>query len=452
MERDRNEYPIELRHGLEFRSKIKVRAFLRKKEALIDRDPLTKELKRKLETWDPPKNLTEEILLLTKKLENKWAVRIGFKRVSYIWSGPFVQPYSDYSDSDDPLIIGHDYFRGTEVLKAHRLNSETIGFDIGIFPFYEGSNDCEIRAVRGDSERAGLERGDVITKFDGVEIKTRSDFFRLLKQKFPGDTVRLSIRRNGELLEKQILTKPKYFRARNIVPTDDKLLIEMDLNLVDKGEDAKFLKKSVLSLIDRCLEQRKREGRKPVMIGEPEELSFLYHCKDKTFQNYLRWYDDNIGSDYQKPNGYSFRAIAYGENVLRRHPELYEDTMKEIANRTKIIRSTRGEKVLKGVVGEPVEGEDAVEKGVIAIYKAIHRKPYPSRKTRLKKYNCPTHGVSCPSMGCPYAKKWMKDFNKRMMLFKPLYTTDPAVLPQVIGEGRSHSKRKPTADQQSNTK
>lgn len=128
--------------------------------------------------------------------------------------------------------------------------------------------------------------------------------------------------------------------------------------------------------------------------------------------------------------------------------------MAGIAKRTKVVRTARGERVLKGVAGDHIKGEDSVEKSVKVIYKAIHRKPYPSKKTKLKEYNCPTHKDKdlCPKEDCPYLKSFMKDFNKAMMQFKPLYTTDPADLPQVIGEGRSHSKRKPTADQQSNTK
>jgi hypothetical protein len=212
--------------------------------------------------------------------------------------------------------------------------------------------------------------------------------------------------------------------------------------------DAKIVKKQLWSVIEANLQVS--AAKSPAW--ESQTCSFVYSIrKEKTFQDYLRWYDWAIGTDYQKPDGYSFRAIALLNDIWLNHPELYENAKEEIANRTKIIQSTRGERVLKGVVGEPVKGEDNVEKAVKLIYNAIHRKPYPSKKTKQKNYNCPVHGVECPSM-CRYLKKWMKDFNRRMMLFKPLYTTDPADLPQVIGEGRSHSKRKPTADQQSKTK
>jgi hypothetical protein len=240
----------------------------------------------------------------------------------------------------------------------------------------------------------------------------------------------------------------------NRFASEDRLFIGLDLNLIDSN-DARFIKKTVWSIIKRYLAKRKEEGKKKRILDEPKELLFIYDCREQTFQNYLRWYDLNIGTDYQKPNGSSFREIAFCEYMQRNHRELYGDIKERIVHRTKVIRSTKGERVLKGVIGEAnkeaVKREDAVGKGVKAIYGAIHRKAYPSKKTKQKEYNCPVHGSLCRE-DCSYLKQFMKDFNRRMMLFKPLNTTDPAVLPQVIGEGRSHSKRKPTADQQSNTK
>lgn len=214
--------------------------------------------------------------------------------------------------------------------------------------------------------------------------------------------------------------------------------------------DAKTVKKQLWSIVEANLQIN--SAKSPTW--ESEACSFLYSIRrEETFHNYLRWYDLAIGADYQKPTGYSFRAIALLNNIWLKHPELYEDAKEEIANRTKIIRSTRGETVLKGVVGEgePGEGDDMVGRAVKVIYNAIHRKPYPSKKSKQKEYNCPAHGVKCAA-NCSYLKSFMKAFNKRTMLFKPLYTIDPAVLPQVIGERRSGSKRKPTADQQSNIK
>jgi len=189
--------------------------------------------------------------------------------------------------------------------------------------------------------------------------------------------------------------------------------------------DERAVKKLIWSIIENNLQ--KERTKKP--HDEFKECGFLYHLRDeKTFQNYLRWYDLH----FEKPH-FTFRAIAFIEYVFRNYPDKYESTMTEIAKRTKIVRTARGERILKGVVGEHIKGEDAVEKGVKLIYSAIHRKPY-LQKTKQRDYNCPTHGVSCPTMECPYLKSFMKDYNRRNVLFLPLHTTDPRTLSQVIGE------------------
>lgn len=53
--------------------------------------------------------------------------------------------------------------------------------------------------VQNDSaaSNAGIETGDVITKFDGEDIESYKDFLTKLYSKKPGDTVKLTINRNG---------------------------------------------------------------------------------------------------------------------------------------------------------------------------------------------------------------------------------------------------------------
>jgi hypothetical protein len=206
-------------------------------------------------------------------------------------------------------------------------------------------------------------------------------------------------------------------------PAPGHLYVDIDLRTLDLN-DAREVKKQVWEIVKTHLLKGRQENESPLL---PKELRFVYHCGEETFRNYLRWYDLHIGTDYQTPNGFSFRAIACCESVLRDRPEEYEDAKKMVANRTKVVHSRKGEWVLKGVVGAPVKGEDAVEKGVKAIYGAIHGKPYPLRKTKQEDYDCPTHGNSCPK-GCSYMKEFMKEFNRRHMLFKPLFTMDPAKL------------------------
>lgn len=113
----------------------------------------------------------------------------------------------------------------------------------------------------------------------------------------------------------------------------------------------------------------------------------------------------------------------------------------KIPQRTKEVRSIKGKRILKGVIGDPIKGEDAVANGVKIIYRAIHRKPYPSKKITQKEYNCPTHGVLC-SVDCSYKIDFMKDFNRRYMLFKPMHTLSPEVLEQVVDDEITPKQKK----------
>ena len=47
------------------------------------------------------------------------------------------------------------------------------------------------------ASKAGIQAGDVITQFDGKDIESYKDFLTQLYSKNPGDTVKLTINRNG---------------------------------------------------------------------------------------------------------------------------------------------------------------------------------------------------------------------------------------------------------------
>lgn len=158
-------------------------------------------------------------------------------------------------------------------------------------------------------------------------------------------------------------------------------------------------------------------------VRDSHELGFLSAMTDGVFVKYLKWYDLHMGGDYQIPKGLYFRTIAYHEFLERKHPDKSEEAKKIIAERTKTIKTRSGkEKVIKGYIGQPVNGEDHVEKAVKLIYQAIHRKPYPSKK-KMSLLNCPEHGDKCPKE-CNFFKAWIHNFSKKNELFKPLVTTD----------------------------
>ena len=76
----------------------------------------------------------------------------------------------------------------------------------------------EILEVVKDSgaEVAGLTKGDLIKKFDGVEVKKREQIIDVIRKKQPGDFVEVEFLREGELL-----TQSMELRARKDIQSDE---------------------------------------------------------------------------------------------------------------------------------------------------------------------------------------------------------------------------------------
>ena len=51
---------------------------------------------------------------------------------------------------------------------------------------------------------AGLEVGDIITKFDGKDVTSASDLMLDVRSKNPGDKVKLEVNRNGQTKEIEV--------------------------------------------------------------------------------------------------------------------------------------------------------------------------------------------------------------------------------------------------------
>jgi S1-C subfamily serine protease len=62
-----------------------------------------------------------------------------------------------------------------------------------------------LTGVRGGSpaEQAGLRGGDVIVRFDGVRIDNIYDYTYALRSRKPGQSVRVSVKREGRELDLQ---------------------------------------------------------------------------------------------------------------------------------------------------------------------------------------------------------------------------------------------------------
>ena len=67
----------------------------------------------------------------------------------------------------------------------------------------EGAYVAAVSAGSGAAE-AGLQEGDIITKFDGQKVESASDLMLDVRSKNPGDKVKLEVNRNGETKEVEV--------------------------------------------------------------------------------------------------------------------------------------------------------------------------------------------------------------------------------------------------------
>jgi S1-C subfamily serine protease len=70
---------------------------------------------------------------------------------------------------------------------------------------YTGGLDISAIVAGGPAEKAGLQVGDVIKQVDNVQVKSGDDLVVYLERyKSPGDTINLTIDRNGSIIEKTL--------------------------------------------------------------------------------------------------------------------------------------------------------------------------------------------------------------------------------------------------------
>ena len=151
----------------------------------------------------------------------------------------------------------------------------------GILMINNRANECEIIKVIHDfpAEKADLKTGDVITKFENVEIKNRYDFRRLMMQKSPGDTIKITIRRNGQLFDKEVQTKA-IAGPPDAWAISDLLSKETPVNLIIVVRDINNILGS--SMEPGALESWKA-GIKSQLISRTENLFIQIIGNDKNF-------------------------------------------------------------------------------------------------------------------------------------------------------------------------
>jgi len=82
----------------------------------------------------------------------------------------------------------------------------------GFMPDFAYTGDgVKVAAVSEDSpaETAGILKGDIIKIFDGHEVKDLKIYTKYLYARNPGDKVKITIERNGELKEVELILKER---------------------------------------------------------------------------------------------------------------------------------------------------------------------------------------------------------------------------------------------------
>ncbi|HZM01108.1 MAG TPA: PDZ domain-containing protein, partial [Planctomycetota bacterium] len=68
---------------------------------------------------------------------------------------------------------------------------------------YQKDDGVRVSSVRPGTpaEKAGVQKGDLIVALDGVEVRTLQDYATLLFGHKPGDTITVTVVREGQTLE-----------------------------------------------------------------------------------------------------------------------------------------------------------------------------------------------------------------------------------------------------------
>lgn len=242
------------------------------------------------------------------------------------------------------------------------------------------SKELSIMVPYTNSEVIWVGTPPLITGYEGVMLSDENKYPRLNWSPYPNP-----FKKSPILFEINEMVTPGYNKSgEKWIP------ILINVSRLNKG-DAKTTKKQIWSVIEANLQ----EGRTKKPYDEFEECAFLYHLRnEKTFKNYLRWYDIHVKERL------GFRLIAFLERICGENIVAYEKWLEKL--RTKKWKVQHAEK-----------GEDRVEKGVKLIWAVIHREPYTPKKVEpvMEGWNCPKHG-KVHSSECKDCKALNDRFNR----------------------------------------
>jgi serine protease Do len=57
----------------------------------------------------------------------------------------------------------------------------------------------------GPADQAGIQSGDIVTRFDGVDVKTFDDLIKAVETTIPGDRVKVTVRRQNKLIDLRLI-------------------------------------------------------------------------------------------------------------------------------------------------------------------------------------------------------------------------------------------------------
>lgn len=105
-----------------------------------------------------------------------------------------------------PIDAVNDVSR--QLLQSGHVSRPWLGIDGGDDDAVAGAKVLQVKAG-SPAARAGVQVGDVVTALDGTGLVSMDDMLRLLRAHAPGDTVRLTIVRNGKPTDLLVTLAPK---------------------------------------------------------------------------------------------------------------------------------------------------------------------------------------------------------------------------------------------------
>ena len=125
-------------------------------------------------------------------------------RINLTMESNFHVPVNTYRDTWDRLVASRSWGRGpfgipipdSDPPPARAKAYMGVGFD-------PEPTDLKLTQVTDGlpADKAGLKVGDVITAIDGTKLGMRADLLVYLQKKKPGDTVELTVDRDGEAMK-----------------------------------------------------------------------------------------------------------------------------------------------------------------------------------------------------------------------------------------------------------